>query len=318
MKRLRVVYFGTPAFSAHFLQKCLTELSEKIEIIIVVTQPDKPVGRKKILTATAVSDLAVKHSIPVYKKSLKQNDEIVSILTDLSPDMALVFAYGEIISNVVLTIPARGFWNIHPSLLPLYRGASPVAYPLILGDRETGVTLMKMDEKMDHGPIIAQIKSSIHPDENRVELTTRLTDMAFELFRDNLENINESGYTLQDHDHATVTTLFKKEDGYIPFPYICAGIRGTASQELPQILRRYVEKYNHSLPSSPAEVIFNLYRGLYEWPGIWTTVDIHGQEKRLKIAKCSLHEGKLSMEQVQLEGKNEVAFKTFQDAYSIF
>ena len=84
MSKLRVVYFGTPDFSAYFLQKCVAELSDRIEIVLVVTQPDKPVGRKQILTATAVSDLADKHSIPVYKKSLKQNTEIVELLTELS------------------------------------------------------------------------------------------------------------------------------------------------------------------------------------------------------------------------------------------
>ena len=232
--------------------------------------------------------------------------------------MALVFAYGEIISKDVLHIPVRGFWNIHPSLLPLYRGASPVAYPLMMGDRETGVTLMKMDEKMDHGPIIAQIKMSIGSDENRKELTIRLTDMAFELFKTNLNNTNETIYQVQDHDHATVTSLFTKEDGFIPFSYILAGVNGITSEELPQIVRKYLEKYNQTLSSSPAEVIYNLYRGLYEWPGIWTKVDIQGQEKRIKITVCSLDEKKLIIERVQLEGKNEVDFHTFQEAYKIF
>jgi methionyl-tRNA formyltransferase len=188
----------------------------------------------------------------------------------------------------------------------------------MMGDRETGVTLMKMDVKMDHGPIIAQMKSSISPDENRKELTTRLTDMAFELFKTNLNNTNETIYQVQEHDHATVTSLFTKEDGFIPFPYIYAGVKGTSSQELPQILRRYLGKYNHSLPDYPAETIHNLYRGLYEWPGIWTKVDIQGQEKRLKITVCSLDEKKLIIERVQLEGKNEVDFHTFQEAYKIF
>ena len=318
MSKLRVVYFGTPDFSAYFLQKCVAELSDRIEIVLVVTQPDKPVGRKQILTATAVSDLADKHSIPVYKKSLKQNTEIVELLTELSPDMALVFAYGEIISKDVLHIPVRGFWNIHPSLLPLYRGASPVAYPLMMGDRETGVTLMKMDEKMDHGPIIAQTEIAIEPEENRIQLTARLSDIAFDLFKTNLDNTNEADYKVQHHERATVTSLFTKEDGFIPFPYIHAGIHGIAYQELPQILRRYLEKYNQTLSSSPAEVIYNLYRGLNDWPGIWTKVVTQGQEKRLKITECSLHEGKLIIERVQLEGKNEVDFKTFQEAYKIF
>ena len=318
MKRLRVVYFGTPAFSAHFLQKCALELSDRIEIVTVVTQPDKPVGRKQILTATPVSDIANQHNIPVYKKTLKQNTEIIDILTGLKPDMALVFAYGEIISGELLHVPSRGFWNLHPSLLPLYRGASPVAYPLILGDRETGVTLMKMDEKMDHGPTIAQTKAPISPDELRPDLTVRLTGLAFYLFKTNLENTMESSYKEQLHTEATVTKLFTKDDGYISFQYISAALNNGDSQELPHILRRYIEKYSKTVTHSPAEVIFNLYRGLYDWPGIWTKVNINGEEKRLKITKCSLQNQILAIERVQLEGKNEIDFRTFQKAYNVF
>ncbi|MEK7097093.1 MAG: methionyl-tRNA formyltransferase, partial [Patescibacteria group bacterium] len=146
MKKIKLAYFGSPDFAADFLEKILLDKSLPVEVKLVVTQPDSPVGRKKILTPTPVKIIALKHNLKVL--------EIGNFLGKL--DLVLVYAYGDLIPKELLTLPRNGFWNIHPSLLPKYRGTSPIATPLINGDKITGVTIIKMDEEIDHGPIIAQ------------------------------------------------------------------------------------------------------------------------------------------------------------------
>lgn len=297
--KLKIAYFGTPDFSAYFLEKLLKDKDLPVEIKLVVTQPDKKVGKKQTLTPSAVKEIAKKNRIPVKEKVVAQD------LKDL--DLAALFAYGEIIPKEILDAPKHGFWNIHPSLLPKYRGAAPVAGALISGEKETGVTLMKMDEKVDHGPIIAQEKLAIEPKEKRLELTIRLIELGYQIFKRVISDVSEkSPYQVdlstvwllrydmleeQDHSKATYTAILTKKDGFIE-----------------------VEKLKSK---SEGQKIFNLFRGLYPWPGVWTKVVINGKEKRLKITDVNLENGQLVIKKVQLEGKNEVTFEQFQDAYGL-
>ena len=297
--KLKIAYFGTPDFSAYFLEKLLKDKDLPVEIKLVVTQPDKKVGKKQTLTPSAVKEIAKKNRIPVKEKVVAQD------LKDL--DLAALFAYGEIIPKEILDAPKHGFWNIHPSLLPKYRGAAPVAGALISGEKETGVTLMKMDEKVDHGPIIAQEKLAIEPKEKRLELTIRLIELGYQIFKRVISDVSEkSPYQVdlstvwllrydmleeQDHSKATYTAILTKKDGFIE-----------------------VEKLKSK---SEGQKIFNLFRGLYPWPGVWTKAVINGKEKRLKITDVNLENGQLVIKKVQLEGKNEVTFEQFQDAYGL-
>jgi len=290
MKTLSLVYFGTPDFSAGFLEKILTDKELPVEVKSVITQEDKPVGRKQIVIATPVKLMAQKYGLPVETGP-------VASLHDI--DLALLFAYGEIIPKDLLEAPKYGFWNIHPSLLPKYRGAAPVAALLINGDEETGVTIIQMDEEMDHGPIIAQEKVKILPRERKDQLTNRLTEVAFSLFkRTIIDLVNSQVQTkVQDDKSATYTKLLTKQDGYIEISSLKSQI------------------------SDAPEKLFNRFRGLYPWPGLWTLLRSsgasEGQAKRLKITDVDLVDGKLILKKVQLEGKKETDFNQFNDIYRV-
>jgi methionyl-tRNA formyltransferase len=285
-KKIRAVYFGTPSFSAELLGKLLNNSALPIEIVAVVTQSARPAGRKMEMRISPVADLATLHNIPVFH-------DLRDVKGDI--DLALLFAYGQILPEEVLSIPKFGFWNVHPSLLPLYRGPSPVAAPLLEGKSETGVTIMKMDTQMDHGPIIAQKKRYIFPLDRHPQLMSHLVGEAFEmlcdLFTKYAPDLSKAPQVEQDHSKATYTKLLKKEDGFI--------VRSDLSKQ--------VSTADHEL--------FNRYRALYPWPGIWTYFEFEGKKLRLKITKIHWEEEKIVIKKVQLEGKNEVDYATFTRAY---
>jgi len=304
MKKLSIAYFGSPDFSASFLEKLITDVSinQLIDIKLVVTQPDAPVGRKQILTPTPVKKVTEK-----YKGS--EDTKFFAVfcfpsknfgieLTNI--DLALVYAFGEIIPKEILDLPKYGFWNIHPSLLPKYRGSSPIASPIIAGDKTTGVTIIKMDEEIDHGPIIAQQSLTIKKTDKRPDLEKKLTNLAFEMFKKTVKKtvFNKDSLQLkpQNHSQATYTKRLEKSDGFIEF-----------------------EELKKALEGIGAEKIYNLFRGLYPWPGLWTILP---NGKRLKIIDTDLVRNKnfcsLQIKRVQLEGKKEVDFETFNKAYKIF
>lgn len=297
MKRLKIAYFGSPDFSADFLEKLITDVSinQLIETKLVVTQTDQPVGRKQILTPTPVKKIAEK-----YKRS--EDTKFGIELTNI--DLAIVYAFGEIIPKEILDLPKYGFWNIHPSLLPKYRGPSPIAAPLINGDKKTGVTIIKMDEKIDHGPIIAQQSLTIEKTDKRPDLEKKLTNLAFEMVKKTVFNKDSLQIKPQNHSLATYTKKLEKSDGFIEF------------EELKQAI-------NNSQLTINNLAIYNLFRGLYPWPGIWTMIKPIqlrqlDEAKRLKITDLELVNEKLIIKRVQLEGKKEVDFKTFNKAYKVF
>lgn len=298
MQKLRIAYFGSPDFSAQVLEELLTDPEFSETVTKVFTQKDKPTGRSMQLTKTPVKITAEKHNVLVVdtKPTIKDLEDT---------DLALLFAYGDMIPTDLLNSPKYGFWNIHPSLLPLFRGPSPVATALINGLTETGVTLMKMDSKLDHGPIIAQKKIRINENESREELTARLSKEGFHLFKHTVEIFTSHDYKIQMQDQvdskATYTKLLTKKDAFISF-----------------------ENLKLKIENSPEE-LFNLFRGMSPWPGIWTLLRLkasEGQaseiEKRLKITDMDLIGGKLVIKKVQLEGKKEVSFEQFNSAYKLF
>jgi len=247
--KINLAYFGSPDFSAFFLEKILTDsdLRKVIDVKLVVTQPDKPVGRKQILTETPVKKVAKKYRIQILEvksqkskvktktqnfKTEKNNKKFLDLscsfdICDLSfeLDLCLVYAFSHIIPKDLLNAPKLGFWNIHPSLLPKYRGPSPIAYPLIFGEKETGVTIIKIDEKIDHGPIIAQERLKIEDTDRRPDLEKKLTDLGFLMFKKLILNNFNASTSLsinlfqlkpQADQNATYTRLLKREDGFIP------------------------------------------------------------------------------------------------------
>jgi methionyl-tRNA formyltransferase len=326
MKKLSLAYFGSSNFSADFLEKLIGDKSLPIELKFVVTQPDKPVGRKQILTPTPVKSIAQKYKIDCCDSRIENSKSKIKNL-----DLALVYAYGEIIPADILNLPKYGFWNIHPSLLPRYRGPSPIAYPLLLGDKETGTTIIKLTEKLDQGPILVQEKLIIKNNDKRTDLEKKLTDLSFILFKKTINELtNQPGNKLtliidQSHDSATYTRLLTKNSGFISLPIINKAINNEplAIEELPVIINKRLTANPNNFDDwklrikNSSQVIFDYFKGLYPWPGLWTIIDIKGQEKRLKLTYLDLINNKLVIKKVQLEGKKEVDFATFNKAYAI-
>lgn len=292
MQKIRVAYFGTPDFSASFLEKMISDSELPLEVKYIFTQPDARAGRKQALVKTPVRVTAEKHGIQVVT-DLNNAGELLKEV-----DLALLFAYGKIIPKVLLVSPRLGFWNIHPSLLPKYRGPAPMATPLLNGDNETGVTLISMDEQMDHGPIIGQEKCYIFPVWRRDQLEKHLIDLGYELIKKVIltyvSDLSNTPMIDQNHAKATYTKRMKKDDGYV------------AAKDL------------LSADNATKKTIFNKYRGYYPWPGVWTKVKIKNKDLRLKITKIHWENDDMVIKKVQLEGKNEVDFKQFSQAYELF
>ncbi|MEK9156877.1 MAG: methionyl-tRNA formyltransferase, partial [Patescibacteria group bacterium] len=158
---MRIIYFGTPAFSASFLQALLAD--SFFDVTALVCQPDEPVGRKKILTAPATKVLFQKThpDRPVFQPVKLKDPAFIESLRALSADACVIVAYGRIIPQMVLDLPKFGNVNVHPSLLPLWRGPSPMQAAIAHGDAETGVTIMLIDAEMDHGPLLTQTRFAL-------------------------------------------------------------------------------------------------------------------------------------------------------------
>lgn len=234
----RAVFFGTPQFAV----PCLDALADVAEVVAVVCQPDKPQGRGLELAAPPVKERAIELGIPVVQPTKLKTGEFAAWLRDQKVDVALVVAYGRILPKDVLEAPRLGCVNVHASLLPKYRGAAPITWAIVRGEPETGITLMQMDEGMDTGAMLEQLKTEIVADETAGELAERLSALGALAVRKGLPKYVAGGYTpiAQDHAKHTVAPILKKEDGRIDF-------------------------------TKPARVIHDHVRGMSPWPGAFTT-----------------------------------------------
>ena len=251
---MRVVFMGTPEFAATPLENMI---KENIDVIAVVTQPDRPVGRKRIITPPPVKEVAMKYDIPVYQPEKVRNEDFIKVLDSLKPDLITVVAFGQILPRKVLEIPKIGCINVHASLLPKYRGAAPVQWAIINGEKVTGVTTMWMDEGLDTGDIFLQESIEIRDDWTSLDLFKELSVLGGQLLLTTLDYI-KSGNIIrlpQDHEKATYAPMLKKEIGEIDW-------------------------------SKSAEDIFNLIRGTYPWPCAYTTCN----GKVIKIFKARLYD----------------------------
>lgn len=252
---MRILYLGSPDFAVKPLEALI---QAGHTIVSVITQPDRPAGRKKILTPPPVKQAAERYTIPVLQPVTLRDPDVVERIAALSPDVGVVAAYGEILRKAVLAIPPLGYLNIHPSLLPLYRGPSPVAGAILSGDTETGVTIMKLERQMDSGPILAQVTITLPPTARTGPLTQELFQLGAELLVDVLPAYT-AGYIEphpQDHSQATLTRLLKKTDGMIKW-------------------------------EQPALVIERLTRAYDPWPGAYTIWQ--GQYIKIRTAKVHTH-----------------------------
>jgi methionyl-tRNA formyltransferase len=235
---MKVVFFGTPDFAVPTLERLV---ASDHEVVLVVSRPDRPVGRKQVLTAPPVIEVARDRQIEYIQPPKLKSKGVGPVLSDCGADVAVVVAYGKLIPAALLEVPPHGFVNLHPSLLPRHRGPSPIQWSLVCGDRATGVTTMLLDEGMDTGPILLQQRVPIEDGETAEMLAPRLADLGADLI---------------------VRTLDELEAGTAnPRPQPSDGVNTTP------MLRRNFAKVDWSMP---ARQLVNRLRGFTPWPGLYT------------------------------------------------
>ena len=308
---MKIVYMGTPDFAVPPL-RALAEAGYRVEA--VVTQPDKPKGRGKTLMPTPVKEEALKHGIPVYQPLKVREESFIRQLRELDPDVIIVAAFGQIIPKEILDMPAFGCLNIHASLLPKYRGAAPIQYAVIDGEKESGVTLMRMGTGLDTGDMIAKAVVPLAPEETGGSLFDKLSQAGARLLVETLPS-------LENH-----TAVFEKQPQESPTAY--AGM-----------IRKEMGNLDWKLPALRLE---RLIRGLNPWPSAYTFLegktlkiwkaavsgreyDKNGQEALpgtvVLTDKEGIHvacgEGRLILQEVQLEGKKRMDAAAFLRGFPI-
>ena len=249
---MKLVFMGTPDYAVNTLEALI---SAGHNVAAVFAQPDKPVGRKHIITAPPVKVCAENHGIAVYQPNTLRDGKAEEILREIAPDAIVVVAYGKILPKEILNIPKYGCVNGHASLLPKYRGASPIQWCIVCGEKETGVTAMKMDEGMDTGDILKTVKTQIGAEETAEELFDRLSVITAELLVNTLDDLENGNITpqKQDEEKASYAPIIKKEMALLDFE------------------------------NKTAEEIHNAVRGYYSWPCAYFLLE----GKRVKIIKAA-------------------------------
>lgn len=292
---MKLIFMGTPDFAV----PCLERLIEAgHEIAAVFSQPDKPRGRKMVLTPPEVKACALKHGLTVYQPKSLRNDEAMELIKGIAPDCIIVAAYGKILPKAMLDLPKYGCINVHGSLLPKYRGSAPIQWSVINGEKETGVTIMQMAEGVDTGDMLYQKAIPIGIDDTAESMFEKLSDLGGEMIVEALDLLEEDKLTpiKQDETLATHAPMLNKEIAVIDW-------------------------------NKSALEVHNLVRGLYSWPIAQTT--LHG--KKLKIYRTAVGkgsgeagtvistspltiacgEGAVVIEELQLEGKKRMDAKAF-------
>jgi methionyl-tRNA formyltransferase len=252
---MRVVFFGSPDFSVPTLRR-LDESSH--EVALVVTRPDRPRGRGRKPAPTAVGREAAERGLEVMKPKTVNAPEPIGELRRVGAELGVLVAYGEILSPEVLGATERGFLNVHPSLLPDYRGAAPINWALIRGEEVTGVSVIRMSPELDAGPIVAEREVPIDPDETAGDLAERLARIGADACLEVLDRLaagEEVEERPQPREGGFFARKLTKEDGRVEW-------------------------------GLPAEAIRNQVRGLTPWPGAYTT--FYGDEREVRVTLVSV------------------------------
>jgi methionyl-tRNA formyltransferase len=250
MKPYRIIFLGTPDFAV----PSLTALHQsEHHIPLVITQPDRPKGRGKKLHAPPVKNTAIELGINVLQPQSVNTPECVAQIESLNPDFLVVVAFGQLLKKEVLNTPKNGVLNVHPSILPKYRGPAPIQWAIIHGCSETGISIMQLDEGLDTGDVLRIEQVSIDPEETAGMLHDRLSTLGAQLLLETIQCLSEKTIVPkpQNHTLATYARLLKKKDGQI--------------------------QWDQSTQS-----ILNCIRGMNPWPGAFTFLD----NKRIKIFKA--------------------------------
>lgn len=288
-KNIKIVFFGTPSFVVPILEA----LEENFEVVGVVTNPDQKVGRKQVLTPSAIKAFSQGDALTYVKASPytiltpeKLDVQTVQDLRRLNPDLFVVAAYGKIIPKEILDIPKYGALNIHYSLLPKYRGASPIQTAILNGDKTSGTSIIKMDEKMDHGPVLITKEIILSGQDTFESLNIKMTQVTIPLLIDIIPDFITGKAELkpQNEEDATYTKIIRKEDGYFDIN------NPPTAEKLDRMIRAY----------SP-------------WPGVWTKFQPQrGTSDEAKIVK--FYPGNM----VQMEGKKPTKLEDFLRGYPDF
>jgi methionyl-tRNA formyltransferase len=293
----RAAFLGTPDFAV----PCLDALTEVADVVLVVTQPDKPQGRGLTLQPPPVKARALELGIRVIQPPKARDGVLQRELAALDLELALVVAYGKILPEDVLRTPRLGCINVHGSLLPRWRGAAPIQWAIVSGDRQSGVCLMQMDVGMDTGPVLARRVVDIGENETGGELFARLSQLSGQLVREEIPRLASLRPEPQPEDGVTHARMIEKSDGQLDF-------------------------------TQPAQAVHDRARGFYPWPGAFSTLG----DKRVKIHRTRLvarngklgepgrvlqadgdgivvacGEGALRIEELQLDGKKRVSAEAF-------
>lgn len=249
---MRVVFFGTPDFAVPSFARLA---SSRHDVVLVVTRPDKPVGRRRVMTSPPVATAAARHGVDVIQPKKVKSAQFVDALKATDAEVGAVVAYGRIIPPEVLALFPAGLVNVHPSLLPRHRGPSPIQWALACGDRFTGVSTMLLDEGMDTGPLFLQERVRIEPEEDAEQLSERLAGLGADLLVRTLDELESGGLepTPQAEDGANVTPMLRREFGEVDW-------------------------------GMPARQLVNRLRAFTPWPGMHTSfrsgrVKLHGLEE---------------------------------------
>lgn len=302
MEKTRIVFFGTPAFAVNILQ---TLIDMGCNVVASVSQPDKPVGRKHIIEPTPIHALSIQNHIPCVQPEKLSKD--ITCVTQYEPDLIITCAYGQLVPEALLNYPKLGCINIHPSLLPRYRGGAPIQHALLNGDEKTGVCLMEMSKAMDAGKVYVRKEVEIDPDETMSELSERLNDVSCQILKEHLQE------------------------------YIDGKLPGIPQDETNVVLAPTITKQQEQVHFHTEDIhtIYNHIRALIDWPIAYGVLDC----KRIKFYKVrkevvDVHEkpgtilgyqdhallvacigGILKVYELQMEGKKRMQADAFYNGY---
>lgn len=302
---MRVVFMGTPEFAVPSLEALL---KSDDQVVGIVTQPDRPKGRGQTLTPSPVKRVAQREQLPLLQPTKIKDPAFLAALAAWKPDLIAVAAFGRILPPTILNLPPRGCLNVHGSLLPKYRGAGPIQWAIMNGEKETGITTMLMDEGMDSGAILLQERLAISPDDTTQTLSPRLAELGWRLLLKTIAQLKAGTLvpSQQDHSRATLAPLLKKEDGVIDW-------------------------------TMSATAIANRIRGLTPWPGahtfagedrwaIWRAMAMTEQVKELpgtvtQVTKDAIHvatgHGVLVLNELQPADRRRMAVSQYLAGHPI-
>lgn len=334
---MNIIFFGS---FQHYSTLILQSLHQHPDIKVqgVITTPPMPAGRKQTLTPTHTHTWAKEHNIPIFTPEKLNHASLQNLKSNIQhPDLFIVAGYGKILPPAWLTYPKYGSLNIHFSLLPKYRGANPAEWAILMGETQTGISLITMNPKIDAGDIITQHAIKITPQDNRETLYTRLYSLSA---RYSSQDILKYYHWLQKKDancqtslapHAQKKTippyarLLKRDDGFLPWSTISKAISGPelTANDFQTPLFRDILTHLSKNPSKALtqedfiQLINRSSRAFYSYPGLWTIAPTIKGDKRLKIHTTSLYKNHLKLDTVQLEGHVESSFNSIKNQIRI-